>query len=353
MTRVLILNGYSSANSGDGLLVDETIQLVHEAFGADVDLTLLASYPRSFDYLGIKVVGTKPTVRGYDSEYRRILSSRFSEFDAVVGVGGGYLRAGSCIELLKMGLVMGPQLVQAARSATRTVYLPQSIGPARLGSRKILSRFLRRLDKVWVRDERSLREFASAGVERSPDLAILGMNRRALDFDNSAPLVLTVRSHRGQVPSQVYSLRAKLGVIDSFVQSTVGGNDDTEAVKSLMPRSVLNAKDLLSHAEKSRVIVAMRLHAALMAINAGHYVVHLSYERKGFGAFSDLGLNDYVFNVHNFDPAEVSALVLDLATSQERRDAYDEAVRKALENVGANRVRIVESIRDTAGIPVG
>lgn len=350
MTRVLILNAYSSSNSGDGLLVDETIQLLHEAFGSDVRLTLLASYPESFDHLGIEVVRTKPTVRGYAAEYRRILRSRFSEFDVIVGVGGGYLRAGSCVELIKTGLVMGPQLVQAARSATRAVYLPQSIGPARLGSRPVLARLLRSLDRVWVRDDRSLHEFASAGVVRSPDLAILGMQRKRLKFDDHAPVVLTVRRHRGKVPDPVYSLRAKLGVVDSFVQSTVGGNNDTEAVRSLLPRNILNARELVESPRSSRVVVAMRLHAALMALNAGHYVVHLSYERKGFGAFNDLGLGDYVFNVHDFDPEEVSALTLDLATNAERRKNYDSAVSQALSTVGSSRAQIVQSIRDAAGI---
>lgn len=352
MTNVLILNGYSSSNSGDGLLVDETIRLVQDAFGTDIRLTLLASYPRSFDYLGIDVIGTKPTLRGYDKEFLRILRSKFTEFDVVVGVGGGYLRAGSCLELLKMGLVMGPQLVQAARSSTPSVYLPQSIGPARIGSRPILIKLLKRLETVWVRDERSLEEFAAAGVERSPDLAILGMKRTHLEFDDLAPLVLTVRRHRGQVPAQVYSLRARLGVIDSFVQSTVGGNDDTDAVKSLLPRNILKPKELMTEASRSRVVIAMRLHAALMAINAGHYVVHLSYERKGFGAFSDLGLRDYVFNVHNFDPVEVSSVAHDLATNSARRDAYDVAIQKALEDVGVSRARIVDSIRDAVGVRV-
>lgn len=348
--RVLILNAYSSANKGDGLLVDETIELIHKAFGADVGLTLLASYPQSFKHLGIQTICTKPTWRGYDGEYLRILRSRFSDFGVIVGVGGGYLRAGSCIELLKTGLVMGPQLFQAARSKTRVVYLPQSIGPARLGSRPFLSALLRRLDKVWVRDERSLKEFSSAGVERSPDLAILGMTRSSLPFDSSAPIVVNVRRHRGPVPEPVYSLRSKLGVIDGFIQSTVGGNDDTEAVTSLLPRNILNANEMMINPMGARVVVAMRLHAALMAMKAGHYVVHLSYERKGFGAFKDLGLSDYVFNVHDFDPERVKDLAQSLVTSQAERDRYDASIHQALSRADESRDRIVRSIRDAAGI---
>jgi hypothetical protein len=202
VTHVLIANAYSSSNSGDGLLVDETVQLVREAFGPSTELTLLASYPESFQHLGIEVIRTKPTIRGYESEYRHLLRSNFSDFDLIVGVGGGYLRAGSCVELLKTALVTGPQLFQAAKSPTPAVYMPQSIGPARLGSKPFLAHYLKRLNKVWVRDDRSLTEFASSGAERSPDLAILGMQRRFLEFDQVSPPVLTVRRHRAASPTR-------------------------------------------------------------------------------------------------------------------------------------------------------
>lgn len=348
--RILILNGYSSANSGDGLLVDETISLIREAVGHEAELTLLASYPESFAHLGIRVISSKPTMRGYSKEYLQLLRSKFVDFDALVGVGGGYLRAGSCMEFAKMAPVMGLQLVQAARSSTRSVYLPQSIGPARLGSRIFLSKFLSKIDTVWVRDEKSLDEFRSSGVLRAPDLAILGMSRQKLEFDSGAPAVLTVRSHRGGVPTDVHTLRSKMGVIDSFIQSSVGGNNDTAAVNSLLPRSILNPSDVLVDPTRARVVVAMRLHAALMALNAGHYVVHLSYERKGFGAFSDLGLSDYVFNVHNFDVSEVEGVVQGLRASHARREAYDSAVGSALEAVQERRSPIIRSIAQAAGL---
>lgn len=350
MKRVLIAHGYSAKNSGDGLLVHESIDLIQEAFGKEVELTVLASYPESFSHLGLNVVGTKPSSRGYRKEYLRLLRSKFHDFDLVVGVGGGYLRAGNCIELLKTSLVMGPQLIQVARSKTPSVYLPQSIGPARIGSRSLLSALLRRVNTVWVRDDRSVKEFADADVSRAPDLAILGMERVSLPYGKNDPIVLSVRSHRGDVPSAVYALRAKLGVIDSFIQSTVGGNDDTRAVQSLLPRKVLDQASLMLKPSSAKVVVAMRLHAALMALRAGHYVIHLSYERKGFGAFSDLGLSNYVFNVHNFDPEEVSRLANDLKNDEVLRTKYDAAIARACNNARSSRAQIVSSLRDAAGL---
>lgn len=344
MKNVLIAHGYSARNSGDGLLVHETIDLIQEAFGKDVRLTVLASYPESFSDLGLDVVGTKPTKRGYRKEYLRLLRTKFHGFDLVVGVGGGYLRAGNCIELLKTSLVMGPQLIQVARSQTPSVYLPQSIGPARLGSRGFLSALLRRVGTVWVRDDRSVREFADVDVLRAPDLAILGMKRTSLPFAQDDPIVLSVRSHRGDVPSAVYQLRANLGVVDSFIQSAVGGNDDTRAVESLLPSKVLNQASFMFKPSSAKVVVAMRLHAALMALRAGHYVIHLSYERKGFGAFSDLGLSDYVFNVHNFNPEEVSHLAKTLKEDEALRTKYDMAVARAGDKARSSRAEIVSSL---------
>jgi polysaccharide pyruvyl transferase WcaK-like protein len=344
--HVLIAHGYSAKNSGDGLLVHESIDLIQEAFGKEVKLTVLASYPESFSQLGLDVIGTKPTARGYRKQYLRLLRSKFRGFDLVVGVGGGYLRAGNCIELLKTSLVMGPQLIQVARSKTPSVYLPQSIGPARLGSRRFLSALLRRVGTVWVRDDRSVKEFADAGVSRAPDLAILGMNRASLPFVKNDPIVLSVRSHRGNVPPAVYLLRAKLGVVDSFIQSTVGGNDDTRAVESLLSRKVLDQASLMLRPSSAKVVVAMRLHAALMALRAGHYVIHLSYERKGFGAFSDLGLSDYVFNVHDFNPDEVSRLAKSLKEDKAMRTKYDAAVALACDRANSSRAEIVSSLQD-------
>ncbi|WP_285249778.1 polysaccharide pyruvyl transferase family protein [Pseudarthrobacter sp. fls2-241-R2A-168] len=350
MKRVLIAHGYSAKNSGDGLLVHESIELIKEAFGSEVCLTILASYPESFSHLGVRVVGTKPTSRGYDKEYVSLLRSRFRDFDVVVGVGGGYLRAGNCLELLKTGLVMGPQLMQVARSKTPSVYLPQSIGPARLGSRGLMAALLRRIGTVWVRDDRSAKEFADADVSRSPDLAILGMKRTYLPFGQNDPVVLSVRSHRGSVPEAVYVLRAKMGVVDSFIQSTVGGNDDTRAVHSLLPRKVLDQASLMLRPASAKVVVAMRLHAALMALRAGHYVIHLSYERKGFGAFSDLGLSEYVFNVHDFDPEQVRRLAQDLLENEELRDHYDASVARASDEVRSSRRAIVSSLQQAVGL---
>ncbi|MCW3765183.1 polysaccharide pyruvyl transferase family protein [Paenarthrobacter sp. PAE-2] len=352
VTRVLLLHAYSSVNRGDGLLVDESLAMIREVFGEDTLIDLVTSYPESFKYTGLRCYRSKPSYFGYDLQYLKLLWSAFKTYDLVVGVGGGYLRFGTPVEALKTIIVMGPQLWAAARSRSRTVYLPQSIGPARLGLERPLRFLLSKLDKVWVRDNRSLDEFRDSAVERASDLALLGMQRKVLSYNVGHRPVLSVRAHRGGVPVGARVLANLLGDFDGYVQSAVAGNDDEMAVKSINPARICSFEELIDSPSTARIVVAIRLHAALMAIKAGHYVVHLAYERKGFGAFQDLGLSEFVFNVHDFSPQEVEEIVLKLKSDSDARDDYDSQIRAASDSIARSREQVLGSLA-VAGSPQG
>ncbi|KZF09109.1 hypothetical protein A2J03_03305 [Rhodococcus sp. EPR-157] len=329
--KVVLLHCYSADNAGDGLLVDEAIQLVRSALGDSVEFVLAASHPETFTGIDARIVDSSPSVTGYDNEYRRLLRS-LDDFDLVVGVGGGYLRAGYGLEAVKTLLVHGPQLRAAAHTVTPTLYLPQSVGPAASVVRRILARAIGRIDAFYVRDDRSSADYATAKVRRTSDMAILGagqIQRKGLQVD-PVP-VLTVRAVRGKVGPLVLDLARQLGTFDGYIQSATGGNDDVHAVTSLGARRLLPRSELMSEpGVHSRVVVAVRLHAALMAIRAGHFVIHLAYERKGFGAFHDLGLGVYVHNVNKFEPARVLRQVHRLLNNESERSSYAETVTVAL-----------------------
>lgn len=344
--RVLLLHGYSAANRGDGLLVEESLALIRETQGDDVEIDIVTSYPASFAYTGLHTFTSKPTFRGYPFLYLRLLLSRFQGYDLVVGVGGGYLRFGTASEIVKTLLVMGPQLLVAAMCKVPTVYLPQSVGPARFGFARPLRALLSQIDCVWVRDNRSLDQFSVAGVRRASDLALLSMNRRILPFGDGLRPVVSVREHRGGVPGLARVLAHRLNSFDGYVQSAVAGNDDTAAVWSLEPESLCSFEDLIGAPARGRVVVAVRLHAALMAIDAGHYVIHLAYERKGFGAFEDLGLEDFVFNVHEFSVGEVEQRVGKLLSDPTERAAYDLRIAGATGCIAASRGQVLASLAD-------
>ena len=344
--KVVVLHAYSADNAGDGILVEETLALLAEALGSPPEVTLLASRPQSFAHLDVVALPTVPGRRGYDPRTRRVLRD-LAGVDLVVAVGGGYLRAGTPLEAAKSVLVQGPQLWAAARTATPTLYLPQSIGPVRWPLRAPLRALLQKMDGVLLRDDRSVAELALSNAQRSPDLAIrlVTSGRRPGSVPDAVP-VLSVRAVRGRVPAGVYTLASRLAVFDSYLQSTTGGNNDRAATASFAARHSVERETLMGGTGAVRVVVAMRLHAALMAMAAGHYVVHLSYERKGFGAFGDLGLDDWVHNANTMDVAKVQRQVQLLTSDAGARASYDAAIAGAAAAIRQRHSDSVSSIRD-------
>lgn len=344
MSRVLVLHAYSAANRGDGLLVDETIRLVRDALGPGVEVTVCASWPETFAYLGVRVLSARPTLAGYDRQYVRALRAMGS-YDLVVGVGGGYLRAGHLREALKAALVHGPQLYAASRSNTRTVYLPQSIGPLKMGTRRLARRLLSRIDVVYVRDDRSLSEVGPAIVTREPDLALTCREvQPEVNGNLCACPVLSVRAVRGVLPEGVAALAGRLGEYTIYVQSTTSGNDDRPVSAALDRGKNITYEELTDPHSERRVVIAVRLHAAIMSIMAGHYVVHLAYERKGFAAFADLGLGAYVHNLGRFSVEDVAKQVSRLIDSPDERRAYEEARDAGLAACSARRGQLLEAL---------
>ncbi|MFF0817863.1 polysaccharide pyruvyl transferase family protein [Rhodococcus sp. NPDC003318] len=343
--KVAMLHGYSASNAGDGLLVEESIGLVQEAVGTDATFVLAASDPESFASLGIPTVKSKPGRRGYAPEYLRLLRT-LNDYDLVVGVGGGYLRAGHLEEAVKTGLVHGPQLMAAARTSTPVVYLPQSVGPARAFARRLCGMGISRIDRFFVRDDRTLSEFREFGVRRTSDLAVL---RGLPMLPGNEPLprpVVSVRALRGAVPPLVLQLARDIGDFDGYVQSAIAGNDDREYMQELGAVRILSREEFLNGGRRPRVVVAVRLHAALMALMAGHFVIHLAYERKGFGAFADLGLEEYVHNVNMFEPQRVLQQVEDLTTLSVERATYRSKQRIASDIAFTRRMELVTEIRE-------
>ncbi|OUZ10569.1 hypothetical protein BHE97_06965 [Aeromicrobium sp. PE09-221] len=343
-----MLHGYSAENAGDGLLVRETISLVREAFG-HIPITLVAARPETFLDLDVVTLPAVPTKRGWDPRTRSVLKG-INGFDAVIAVGGGYLRAGTLVETLKAALVHGPQLLAASRASVPTLYLPQSVGPVRPGMRSLLRRRLSKIDCVMLRDDRSVDEFSGPTVMRMPDLATAAVVRGRRPGSEVAPVpVLSIRAVHGRVNPDIYRLAERLGEYDGYIQSTTGGNDDRPAASTLSPLRTVPRTELMGSTGAPRVVVAVRLHAALMALAAGHYVVHLAYERKGFGAFGDLDLDPWVHNVNRFDPVRVSEQVNVLLTDADIRAEYDARIESASVRIEAARAAIVDRVRTMRG----
>lgn len=345
--RVLVLHGYSAKNLGDGLLVEETLSLVREALGDSTEITLVASHPTTFAGVDAQVVSSALGKTGYSPTYLKTLFTA-RDYDLIVAVGGGYLRFGRPLEAVKTLLIHVPQLVSAALSRCPSIYLSQSVGPLRFGSRRMVASLLKKIDVVALRDDRSICE-ASCGAHRTQDLALISGEGIVPSLGEPVEKpVLSVRAVHGVVPRHVLGLAERLGEFDAYIQSSTGGNDDREATEALGERRVLSREELLS-GQATRVVIAVRLHAALMALRAGHYVIHLAYERKGFGAFQDLGLDGYVHNVNDFDIERVLQQAKDLRTNAAVRDDYAQNIEASATKRRGGKSFLISQMRELTG----
>src|SRR5690606_31181735 len=201
-----VLHAYSRTNSGDGLLVDLTLERLGRAGVAVDDVLLVALDPESFPEvprrapMGVRGRGVSAdlvpaawrsaAVATSAVTHRPLgdLARRLAECDALVAVGGGYLRAVDLVSSVGTALNHLPQLVAAGHSGRPTLYLPQSIGPLRGPVGEAVRRGLRRIDAVCVRDRWSAAELAGLpGLHQLPDLAVLDLAERFDGLERARP----------------------------------------------------------------------------------------------------------------------------------------------------------------------
>jgi polysaccharide pyruvyl transferase WcaK-like protein len=362
--RVLLLNAYSAGNHGDKLLVDVAIELISEAFGDQTVVTVCCTNPESYSYLP----PAHSAVSAYRGRRRKAmalsaaaallsggrvgLSRKFvdaaREADLVISVGGAYLRGGHLVELVKSTLVHGPQLALASEAATPWILLPVSVGPYGPSSQSWIARRLSRALCVYLRDDVSAAEFGNLdNAVRVPDSAIIALS----EADRCKPrvvrsgrvgLVLRELRNPGTFEQQVYELWRKGIEWVPALQSSYSANNDLSYYKKAL--GITPRKTLEEHLQAADLgaVVSVRLHGALRSIMLGVPAVHLSYERKGYSAFRDLGLEPYVLDARDFDAEEVTSKVRQL---QEDPADYWGRVEKRLSGIGQARRAIIRSLQ--------
>jgi polysaccharide pyruvyl transferase WcaK-like protein len=371
--KVTLIHAYSSTNSGDGLLVDEAAAIVREALGGGTRLTLVALDPASFDSASFESVvhpltgrnesmgSAKTLLNGGLALVRGALPHSLREVirqsDLVVAVGGGYLRAKTPVEALKWLFTHAPQLPRR-RDAVPFVYLPQSIGPLRFGAAALVRRRLRHAGAVFVRDDRSLSDLADLGhVRRKPDMALLGLpDEWRREFTVSAGTGAfsgLVARNLVSTPERIRRYRRNIDALrgsglEYLAQATARGNNDVDFYRSLgFSGPVTRLRDAVvpDAARRAAVVVSVRLHGALQSIRSGVPSVHLSYERKGWGAFDDLGLSEYVHNAFDFDP---DAVIRQVEALRIEPGPYWDAVENAASRLGQSRQDLVAQLQSVA-----
>ncbi|MBP0624942.1 polysaccharide pyruvyl transferase family protein [Cupriavidus consociatus] len=342
--HVALLHAYSRKNSGDGLLVDLSVKMLREALGDKIRITVVAADPHSFSsYHDVvhapvlaqngfgRVAAALGVVLNIPIAPTRKLYRLLEEVDLIVGVGGGYLRARNNAEAAKLALGHFVQLRAARNSGKPAIYLPQSIGPTLLrpdGFASVfhskLTRMLGGFERVYVRDERSLKALEkNSNTRRAPDLAVLefsnsygGQTHRVRKITRNIGHVALVlreaprwdREQRKRYADSTRELISELKKrckVTYAIQSSGRGNDDVAYYNRIGISDPLNSLKTILSEDKPDVVISVRLHGALESILAGVPAFHLSYERKGFGAYKDLGVDGWVENAADFSASRV------------------------------------------------
>lgn len=334
--RVAVLSAYSADNSGDGLLVRLALDAVWRNFGKGVEVDIVAADVESFPheqgvrYFSAPVMGDRGRRRfvaalGRSRSYAA-LTQVLAQADLILGVGGGYMRSKGWLEHLKLMLGHQEQLRCAISSGVPLICLPQSIGPF-FANEGGSAQLYRDVKAVFVRDDRSLDLLARNGcanVFRCPDMAVQEVARKinegklALTANKRIPesvcLVLRKPPQWGRAKQMQYEenvsilsrMLASQCRVTYAVQSSTRGNDDVEFYRSRkIGRDYKSLRQCLSAETRPDVVVSVRLHGALEAILAGIPAYHISYERKGFGAYEDLCSSGWVCNGSDFQPEAV------------------------------------------------
>lgn len=354
---VTILHAFSRRNAGDGLLVDLTYNLLAEVGVPAQRCQLLALDPDSFTGLDnvFRAPGEKSgrlTLRAIAGGAELLASTlNFGSLakvirgsSALVAVGGGYLVADSPYRQAGVALNHLAPLLSAARFTGPTIYLPQSIGPLKQPISTILRPQLARLDRIWLRDDESMAEIHLPNCRRVADLAVLQVAMQGISPAPcvEAPPVIVARElpDAGSYLNRIRALVDDMGDVVWAVQADVPGpRSDAAFYKRISVSASGPLAEQLQH--PGGPVISVRLHGAISAILAGRPAIHLAYERKGWGAFQDLGLDDFVHDARDFDPQLVARQARELTRDP---NTYWRRVEMAKTRLRAERQEIVSDL---------
>jgi colanic acid/amylovoran biosynthesis protein len=337
--NVLIVNGYSARNRGDGMIVSQMVRLFR---GRGCQVKVMSDDPRDGERYAVErlepLAPIWPRPGGGPSKLEIVArmgadfvrprhAEAFRWADVCVSAGGGYLYDdGSRTARLNTARRLLP-LRAARRAGTPVVLFSQSIGPFRSElCQSLVGRELRQSRRVIVREELSLAVARSMGVapELCDDVAF------ALEPDAPPPgapdvqrgtIGVTAMSslpgvdrpgHRSYLDELQGGLVEALGSAGRPVAvisqvSAHAGDDDVAVGRELSRRLAqagLNARFVdLGDATDGQVsafygrlelVVASRLHSGILALCAGTPIVALSYLPKTDGVLARLGMGAWV-----------------------------------------------------------
>jgi colanic acid/amylovoran biosynthesis protein len=388
--NVLIVNGYSGRNRGDQLILNSMIRLF-QARGCAV--RLIVDDPRDTNRYPVPtsgpLVATWPRAHGSRlALVARILRTlvwppvadeRFAWADVCVSAGGGYLYDDGT-RASRLNLVLRLLTIRAAEAAGLPVVLfSQSIGPftSRLWAR-LTARTIERAKLVLVREELSFERCTQLGVPDAvlcDDCAFVGPpGENGVDERARGRIGVTVLDRlSGPDPSARRYERYFTALADGLAaavdnrnvevlvisQVDVHARDSDHAagpqlVAALRARGVVtrfidlgdcDELELSAYYAGLRLLVASRLHSAILAMRRGTPAVGIGYLTKFEGVFDRLGMRDLVLHSESLDSGTLEQTV---SRALNRHEALRLQLRDRLSELRANAERAVDLTLDAA-----
>lgn len=342
--NTLITNAYSSRNLGDGLLVEESRNILTEA-GLNVT-SLLALDSESFEQLGLQLIGGKATRKQLLLQLALgILPFQDDTFDRAFAVGGGYLRFPNYQVACKTYLSHATQFEILTQKGIPFALLPASIGPLNCFKNEVLKK-LAKAKFIAVRDDKSFLELQNlSNVYRVSDLSILHKIETISNLNRSGEIGLIIRNL--SFPNWLNDTKKIVQIPRSFImiQSDTGSrNDDARFIATHFPdlKSISTTEALLI--KRPSLVISTRLHGAIMSINAGIPAIHLGYERKSFGVYKDLGLSEFCLPAKNLDFGLLENIVTRFQTDYKYSEYFFECVAKTNDSRLRDRSNLISLI---------
>lgn len=360
-SKYLVLHAFSRRNSGDGLLVDLTLEALADAGIDAAQIEILALDPESFDAFppvhrapGEPFAQLTPKLAGAVFELLAnqlssgAVAKRVSAAKGLIAVGGGYLVADSAVRQAGVLLNHLVQLRTAARAPIPSIYLPQSVGPLHGPVGESVKRNLNKVSLFCARDDLTMAEIGGDNIMRCADLAVLKLARKAdiaadrqlhagapivvgRDLPNSGDYVARLKRLGEALSNPLWAVQADVAGDRSdraFYQRN--GMDDDGTLAAMLADGTGGA------------VVSVRLHGTIASLIAGRPAIHLAYERKGWGAYEDLGLGDYVHDARDFDVALVADQMVQLGQDP---TAFWDCVTNAAPRLRAQYDDLVNELR--------
>jgi len=347
--RVLLSGYYGFGNLGDEALLEVIVTQLQKRFPA-MQIDVLSATPG----LTARTYGVEATPRWN----MRLVRDAIARADVVLSGGGGLLQSATSVRSV---VYYTGILREAVRQRRKAMIFAQSVGPLDLLGRIVVRNFCRGVNRATVRDARSQRLLQSllpqTPVERTADpvfLYELPVEEVDLGSEGLGPdpyAIVSVRKvsslKEGQyaIARAVDRLAQTHGVRVAFLP--MGGAGDAEISTSII-RLCKSAPMLLPECSLARaaailrgahVVVAMRLHALILAARFGVPFLAIPYDPKVAALCDDLAYPlEPLWTPGKAAPADlaVDALV-DRLMSQ--REALASALRRQAAEIAAAAAR--------------